>query len=229
MTFSIIARETAADGAVAFGMAVSSSSPAVAARCLHLRCGVGVVASQNITDPRFGPFLLDALASGASADEALATLADRDATLDYRQLSLLGATGPGVARSGPHTLGTYASAVGEDAVCAGNMLASTEVSSVMLAAFDAAASSGVDLENRLLAAMQAGLAAGGEAGPVHSAGLAVVRSAGWVETDLRVDWSETPLEDLADLLEVWLPQRDDYVTRGIDPASSPSYGVPGDE
>ena len=228
MTFSIIARETAADGTAAFGMAVSSSSPAVAARCLHLRSGVGAVASQNITDPRFGPFLLDALASGASADEALVTLADRDATLDYRQLSVLGATGPGATRSGPHTLGTYASVVGEDAVCAGNMLASTEVPSVMLAAFDAA-SSEVDLEGRLLAAMQAGLAAGGEAGPVHSAGLAVVRSAGWVETDLRVDWSETPLEDLADLLEVWLPQRDDYVTRGIDPASSPSYGVPGDE
>ena len=226
MTFSIIAREAAADGTVTFGMAVSSSSPAVAARCLHLRCGVGVVASQNITDPRFGPFLLDALASGASADEALVTLADRDATLDYRQLSVLGATGPGATRSGPHTLGTYASVVGEDAVCAGNMLASTEVPSVMLAAFDAASG---DLESRLLAAMQAGLAAGGEAGPVHSAGLAVVRSAGWVETDLRVDWSETPLEDLADLLEVWLPQRDDYVTRGIDPASSPSYGVPGDE
>lgn len=226
MTFSIIARETAADGTVTFGMAVSSSSPAVAARCLHLRCGVGAVASQNITDPRFGPFLLDALASGASADEALVTLADRDATLDYRQLSVLGATGPGATRSGPHTLGSYASVVGEDAVCAGNMLASTEVPSVMLAAFDAASG---DLESRLLAAMQAGLAAGGEAGPVHSAGLAVVRSAGWVETDLRVDWSETPLEDLADLLEVWLPQRDDYVTRGIDPASSPSYGVPGDE
>jgi uncharacterized Ntn-hydrolase superfamily protein len=77
--------------------------------------------------------------------------------------------------------------------------------------------------------MQAGLAAGGEAGPVHSAGLAVVRGAGWAETDLRVDWSETPLGDLAALLELWLPQRDDYVTRGTDPASSPSYGVPGDE
>jgi uncharacterized Ntn-hydrolase superfamily protein len=64
---------------------------------------------------------------------------------------------------------------------------------------------------------------------VHSAGLAVVRGAGWAETDLRVDWSETPLGDLAALLELWLPQRDDYVTRGTDPASSPSYGVPGDE
>lgn len=229
MTFSIIARETAADGTVAFGMAVSSSSPAVAARCLHLRSGVGVVASQNITDPRFGPFLLDRLADGRSAAEALADLGNGDDTLDYRQLSVLGATGAPVTRSGPHTLGTHTAAVGEDAVCAGNMLASTDVPSVMLAAFEDAASSGADLEHRLLTAMQAGLAAGGEAGPVHSAGLAVVRSAGWAETDLRVDWSETPLDDLADLLEVWTPQRDDYVTRGTDPASSPAYGVPGDE
>lgn len=229
MTFSIVARETAPDGSVAFGMAVSSSSPAVAARCLHLRSGVGAVASQNITDPRFGPFLLDALASGASAADALTALAAVDDTLDYRQLSVLGATGAPVTRSGPHTLGTYASAVGEDAVAAGNMLASTAVPDAMLAAFGAASTTGADLEHRLLAAMQAGLAAGGEAGPVHSAGLAVVRAAGWAETDLRVDWSESPLADLADLLEVWAPQRDDYVTRGTDPASSPSYGVPGDE
>ena len=226
MTFSIVAREVAPDGTVALGMAVSSSSPAVAARCLHLRSGVGVVASQNITDPRFGPFLLDALAAGSTPAEALASLADSDGTLDYRQLSVLGATGTPVTRSGPHTLGTYASAVGEDAVCAGNMPASTDVPATMLAAFDAA---GGDLENRLLAAMRAGLEAGGEEGPVHSAGLAVSRSAGWAETDLRVDWSENPLQDLAALLEVWLPQRDDYVTRGTDPASSPSYGVPGDE
>lgn len=226
MTFSVVARETAADGSVSFGMAVSSSSPAVAARCLHLRGGVGAVASQNITDPRFGPFLLDALASGASAAEAWDTLRATDSTLDHRQISVLGATGTPVAWSGPGTLGTYASAVGEDAVCAGNMLASSGVPEAMLAAFTAATG---DLESRLLAAMLAGLDKGGEAGPVHSAGLSVVRSAGWAETDLRVDWSEDPLGDLTDLLEIWLPQRDDYVTRGIDPATSPSYGVPGDE
>lgn len=226
MTFSIVAREVAPDGSVAFGMAVSSSSPAVAARCLHLRGGVGAVASQNITDPRFGGFLLDALVGGSSPAGALDALRAADTTLDYRQISVLGPTGAPVAWSGPHTLGTYASAVGQDAVCAGNMLADDRVPAQMLAAFDAADG---DLETRLLTAMQAGLAAGGEAGPVHSAGLAVIRGAGWAETDLRVDWSETPLGDLAALLELWLPQRDDYVARGTDPASSPSYGVPGDE
>lgn len=222
MTFSIIARD--ADGAL--GMAVSSSSPAVAARCLHLRGGVGVVASQNITDPRFGAYLLDRLADGLSPTDAVARLCEDDDTLDYRQISVLGPTGTGTAHSGQHTLGTYASSIGTDAVVAGNMLAGTGVPDAMLAEFGDTVG---DLETRLLAAMQAGLRAGGEAGPVHSAGLAVVRDAGWAETDLRVDWSEDPLGDLASLLETWLPQRDDYVTRGKDPASSPSYGVPGDE
>lgn len=226
MTFSIVAREVSPDGSVSFGMAVSSSSPAVAARCLHLRSGVGAVASQNITDPRFGPFLLDALASGRTAEQAFGDLSAQDETLDYRQISVLGISGPAVTWSGPHTLGTFDSAVGDDAVCAGNMLANTGVPSQMLATFEEAEG---DLERRLLAAMAAGAEAGGEEGPVHSAGLSVVRSSGWAETDLRVDWSDSPLEDLAALVDTWLPQRDDYVTRGTDPASSPSYGVPGDE
>ena len=64
---------------------------------------------------------------------------------------------------------------------------------------------------------------------MHSAGLAVIRQVPWRETDLRVDWSERPLSDLGALLDLWLPQRDDYVTRGLDPAKAPSYGVAGDE
>ena len=78
-------------------------------------------------------------------------------------------------------------------------------------------------------ALTAGLKTGGEAGPVHSAGLAVVRKVPWRETDLRVDWSDQPIDDLHALLDVWLPQRDDYVTRGLNPATASSYGVPGDE
>ena len=207
-------------------MAVSSSSPAVAARCMHLRGGVGVVASQNITDPRFGPYLLDGLADGMTPEQAVSSLRENDSTLDFRQISVLAPSGPGVTLSGKHTLGTYSSTVGIDAVAAGNMLSSGVVTGAMLAEFDVAEG---DLETRLIAAMLAGLKAGGEAGPVHSAGLAVVRDAGWLETDLRVDWSEDPIGDLSGLLKVWLPQRDDYVIRGKDPASSPSYGVPGDE
>ncbi|GDY40436.1 hypothetical protein SANT12839_013180 [Streptomyces antimycoticus] len=63
---------------------------------------------------------------------------------------------------------------------------------------------------------------------MHSAGLAVVAEVEWRVTDLRVDWADDPVDRLAELLAVWLPQRDDYVRRGLDPASAPSYGVPGD-
>jgi uncharacterized Ntn-hydrolase superfamily protein len=64
---------------------------------------------------------------------------------------------------------------------------------------------------------------------VHSAGLAVVRSVPWRETDLRVDWHDEPIAELRGLLEVWLPQRDAYVLRALDPTAAPSYGVRGDE
>lgn len=222
MTFSILARDR--HGAI--GMAVSSSSPAVAARCLHLQGGIGGVASQNITDPRFGPALLSRLAAGDSAEQALQWLAEVDRTLEYRQLSVLPLHGKGAAHSGAKTLGIHQARVGSDAIVAGNMLAHKRVIDTMLDDFE---KSDGDLETRLLQAMQSGLSSGGEAGPVHSAGLAVVRHAGWAETDLRIDWSEDPLNDLATLLSRWLPQRDDYVTRGLAPDTSPSYGVPGDE
>ncbi len=222
MTFSILAR----DGSGAFGMAVTSSSPCVAARCLHLRCGVGAVASQNITDPRFGDWLLDRLAQGDPAGEALARLREHDGTMDYRQVAVVAAQGAPAVHSGGRTLGVHHARTSDHAAAAGNLLDSTGVVDAVLEGFESA---GGEFEQRLLAALDAGLAAGGEAGDLHSAGLAVVRDAGWRETDLRVDWSGTPLADLGALLDVWLPQRQDYVTRGIDPSTAPAYGVPGDE
>ncbi len=76
--------------------------------------------------------------------------------------------------------------------------------------------------------MKAALALGGEVGPVHSAGLKVVGSVAWPETDLRVDWSNDPIHELEVLWRLWRPLKDDYVTRALDPASAPTYGVPGD-
>lgn len=222
MTFSVLGTDRR--GAV--GIAVSSSSPAVAARCVHLRPGVGGASSQNITDPRLGPALLDALEAGAGAADALSSVVEGRDLIEYRQLTVLGLTGEGAAYSGSHTLGTHHQRVGADVVAAGNLLASPGVIDAVVAGFEAA---GGELEERLLAALEAGLAAGGEAGPVHSAGLSVVREVAWRVTDLRVDWSDTPIEDLHALLDRWLPQRDEYVTRGLNPASAPAYGVPGDQ
>lgn len=223
MTFSLVAR----DDSGALGSVVCSSSPAVAARCVHLADGVGAVNSQNVTDPRLGPALLERLRAGLDARQALGEVVASTPHVEFRQLLVVDSAGRAAAHSGPRALGVFADAVGDAAAAGGNMLASAEVPQRMVDAFS---DSSGDLELRLLAAARAAVTAGGEAGPVHSAGLSVVRCTGWRVTDLRVDWTEAdPVEELAALLERWLPQRDDYVTRGLDPTSAPSYGVPGDE
>jgi uncharacterized Ntn-hydrolase superfamily protein len=79
-----------------------------------------------------------------------------------------------------------------------------------------------------LRALRAGLDAGGEAGPVHSAGLLVVRDVSWPIVDLRIDWSdEDPVRALDSLWRRYAPQIDDYVRRALDPAGAPGFGVPG--
>lgn len=224
MTFSISGR---CEKTGTFGIAISSSSPAVAARCAHARPGVGVVATQNITDPSLGPKGLDLMQSGLSAEEAIARLLDGYDTADYRQIVLLDAAGRVALHAGSQTLGTHAMAKGKDCAAAGNLLSNTEVPASMAAAFEASTGA---LGDRLIAAMQAGVAAGGEAGPVHSAGLLLVREVSWPIADLRIDWTEEdPIGELEKLWSIYKPQLEDYVTRAIKPQSAPSYGVPGDE
>ncbi len=225
MTFSLIAR---CPRTGQFAAAVTSSSPAVGARCAFARAGLGAATSQNITDPRLGPGLLDALANTHTAEAALARVLAQAPHPGYRQLTVLGASGPGAAWSGAHTLGVHAQAVGEHAVSAGNLLATARVPGEVVAAF-AATDPETELGARVIGALQAGLAAGGEAGPIRSAGLLVVAAQAWPLADLRVDWHDEPLTELARLWALWAPQMHDYVTRALTPAAAPAYGVPGDE
>ena len=208
------------------GIAVSSSSPAVAARCAHARAEVGAVATQNVTDPTLGPKGLDLMASGLAAEDALERLKREARHIDYRQLALVDSAGRTAAYSGTKTLGTHTSASGGGAVAAGNLLANSAVPQRMIDAF--AAASHLELGDRLITAMRAGLAAGGEAGPVKSAGMLLVREVAWPVADLRVDWHEEPIDALAALWVLWKPQLDDYVTRALNPAAAPGYGVPGE-
>jgi len=225
MTFSIAAR--CADSGM-FGLAVSSSSPAVAARCAYARAGVGAVASQNITDPTLGDRGLDLMAAGASATDAVNEITSTTPNIEYRQLTAIDANGHTHSYSGTKTLGIFAVAQADNVVCAGNMLANTEVPSAMVTAFESASG---HLGARLLQAMHGGLDAGGEAGPVHSAGLLLVHEVSWPVASLRVDWSEQaiPIAELDRIWQVYAPQLDDYVQRAIDPSLAPGYGVPGDE
>lgn len=209
-----------------FGLAVSSSSPAVGARCSYARAGVGAVASQNITDPTLGPWLLDLMAGGASAQEAVEQVVAAAPHVQFRQLTAVDAAGRTAAFEGAETLGLHGVAEGADAVAAGNLLDNPDVPEAMIAIFGG---SGGQLGDRLITAMKAGLAAGGEAGPVHSAGLLLVREVPWPVADLRIDWHESdPIAALADLWQLYKPQMDAYVTRAVDPSSAPGFGVPGD-
>ena len=226
MTFSIAARCPTTG---MFGLAVASSSPAVAARCSHVRSGAGAVSSQNITDPRLGLTGLDHLAAGHTAEATLTLLkAQGGAMIAYRQLTIVDGQGRTAAFSGDKTLGIHASAHGPGVVAAGNMLANTNVPSAMIANF--ATSITKSFGERLIAAMRAGLDAGGEAGPIHSIGLKIVGHVPWPVADLRVDWHDTdPVGELAKLWAIYAPQLDDYVIRALDPTKAPSFGVPGDK
>jgi len=224
MTFSLVGR-CARTGML--GLVVSSSSPAVAARCAWARAGVGAVATQNVTDPALGPRVLDLLARGRPAAGALDELMSGAPHAEYRQLAVVDAAGRTASFSGARTLGRHSTSTGRDCLAAGNLLADRKVTAAMTAAFGRRPQD--QLAGRLLDGLRAGAAAGGEEGPVRSAGLLVVDEVSWPVTDLRVDWHDDPVTELARLWAVWQPQEPAYVQRALDPTAAPSYGVPGDE
>jgi len=224
MTFSLVAR-CAETGM--FGVAISSSSPAVAARCAYTRAGVGAVASQNITDPRLGPMALDLMGRGMRSFEAIAHIRAQAEFMEYRQVLAIDISGNTAIHSGPKSLGIWTEAAGKDVISAGNLLANDAVPAAIVSGFEGSAG---HLGDRLMAAMRAGLDAGGEAGPVHSAGLQICDKVAWPVADLRCDWTDDcPIEAVATAWEVYKPQLEAYVTRALDPREAPSYGVPGDD
>jgi uncharacterized Ntn-hydrolase superfamily protein len=224
MTFSLVGR--CADTGM-FGVAITTSSIAVASRCPWARAGVGAVATQNVTDPRLGNQGLDLLAQGMSAPDALKALMAKAPSSQHRQVTIIDAKGRTAHWTGEKTLGTNNVAEGEDCVAAGNLLQNPDVPAAMAKAF--VQSKGRHLADRLLIGLQAGIVAGGEMGPVHSAGLLVVHEQSWPLVDLRVDWSDdNPIVHLKRLWEDFQPQMDAYITRALNPDAAPAYGVPGD-
>jgi uncharacterized Ntn-hydrolase superfamily protein len=217
MTFSLVGRcsRTGAVGAV-----IASASMAVAARCVAARAGVGVVCSQSTTDPRLREALLDAMAGGLTAGDALAAAVGSAADIAYRQLVVADAAGGSASYSGDLTLGEATDVRATGAAAGGNLLADPGVPAAMLAAFGERP--GDSLGDRLIAALGAGLAAGGEVSPVRSAGLVIADSVPWPVTDLRVDWHDDPVAQLAGLWQLWQPQAESYVQRALHPSETGS-------
>jgi uncharacterized Ntn-hydrolase superfamily protein len=214
MTFSLVGRceRTGAVGAV-----IASASMAVAARCVAVRAGVGAVCSQSTTDPRLREELLGAMAGGLAASDAVAAVTGQAADIAYRQLAVVDAAGGSAIYSGELALGEAAGVRAAGAAAAGNLLADRGVPAAMLAAFTERA--GDCLGDRLIAALAAGLAAGGEISPVRSAGLVVAESVPWPVTDLRVDWHDDPVGELAGLWLIWQPQAASYMQRALRPGA----------
>jgi uncharacterized Ntn-hydrolase superfamily protein len=221
MTFSIAAR-CAETGAL--GVAITSSSICVASRCAFVRAGAGAALTQNVTDPRLGPRTLDLMAEGLSAVDALAQVAREAEHIGWRQLAAVDRAGHTAHHTGAKALGTHAVAEGQGCIALGNLLADPGVPRAMITGF---ANARGTLAERLLTGLESGLAAGGEEGPVRSAGLLVADRQPWPVADLRVDWHDRPVPALRALWTEYAPQLDAYVIRALDPDAAPTFGVPG--
>ncbi len=208
-----------------FAAAISSSSISVASRCLHWKAGVGIALSQNITDPRLGQRMLSLLADGVTVDDAIAATVNSTAHAQYRQLALVDDEGNTGLFTGDRVLSCFSSAQGKHCVAAGNLLDNEGVPTAMIDSFENSTGS---FGRRVLDALKAGVDAGGEAGPLHSAGLLIGGKPSWPIAELRIDWDDDPINKMFAGWAVYEPQIDDYVTRAFDPREAPSYGVPGD-
>ena len=209
------------------GVAITTSSICVASRCPWVRARVGAAVTQNVTDPSLGNLMLDYLEQGLNAQQSIDKVVKDRQFINYRQLALMDSKGNSAGYTGSETLGANAISQGRGCIAVGNLLNSVEVIQAMVDSF----SNNVNLHlaERLLVALQAGLDAGGEEGPVHSAGLKVSHQHSWPLVDLRVDWADDdPVSELVKLWRAYEPQMKDYNSRAIDPSQAPSYGVPGD-
>ena len=190
MTWSIIAR----DDAGRFGSAIASRFLAVGALCAYTRRGVGAVATQALANPLYGPAALDRLAAGEAPEAIVEALTQADAGRGQRQLHLIGAQGAGAVHTGGECIGWAGHHLGDGFSVAGNMLAGEAVVESSAAAFREAA--GKPLAERLLAALAAGDAAGGDKRGKQAGALRIQGDEEYAELDLRVDDHAEPVVEL---------------------------------
>jgi uncharacterized Ntn-hydrolase superfamily protein len=199
MTASIVARDS---GTGELGVAVFTAWPAVGAIVPFAEPGVGAVATQSFVEISFGPRGLEMLRGGASASRVVERLIGSDWKPATRQLGVMRADGDSAGFTGEGCVPYAEEATGDDCRCQANMMAVEGVPETMAAAFDASKG---ELAVRLLASLEAGEAAGGDARGRISAALLVVPSEGepWRQTvDLRVDNHEDPLAELSSALRI---------------------------
>jgi uncharacterized Ntn-hydrolase superfamily protein len=196
MTWSIIARDAATG---AFGVAVATKFFAVGALCPHASAH-GALATQALVNPTFGPRGLRLLAEGIGAPHVVAALVESDEGRDHRQLHVLDRNGLMAAYTGAACIDWCGHTIGADHCVAGNMLAGPQVIEETSMAY--AANARRPFARRLIAAMKAGEAAGGDKRGKQSAALVIFGEEEWPVLDLRVDDHADPLPELERLEHV---------------------------
>ncbi|MEO6626441.1 MAG: DUF1028 domain-containing protein [Burkholderiaceae bacterium] len=206
MTWSIIARDASGQ----FGVAVASKFFAVGALCAHTRRAVGALSTQALMNPLYGADCLDLLRQGLTAQQSVDRVVAADAGREQRQLHVLGASGAAAAHTGANCVDWCGHAVYQDFSVAGNMLAGPQVLADTADAFSKSA--GLPLAERLLAAMAAGDAAGGDKRGKQSASLRIHGDEDYVQLDLRVDDHAEPILELHRIYQVSLERFQPFVS-----------------
>lgn len=209
MTFSIVARD-AHSGELA--AATATGGPAVGALVIHGRSRIGAIATQALTNPLYGYRGLELLAAGLTAAQTLHLLLQEDPERERRQLLIMDNMGSSAHWSGSLCGPWFSSVAGVQVAVGGNMLTGDKVLFAMLEAFEKQRT--LPLADRMLAALNAAQQAGGDARGIRSAALKVWHQRLYADIDLRVDWSDTPLAQLEEVLrQVRAPAHADFFRR----------------
>ncbi|MDQ2802918.1 MAG: DUF1028 domain-containing protein [Pseudomonadota bacterium] len=198
MTWSIVAHDPASD---AFSVAVATCAFAVGASCPFMRAGVGAVSTQSMTNRYLGPAVLDGMARGLDPASAIEGALVGDEGRGIRQVHAVGRDGHAAAWTGQNCVEWCGSVIAPHVSVAGNMLTGEAVVATTLAAWQAGAD--LALAERLMAALEAGEAAGGDRRGRQSAAMRMVTAEDFPDLDLRVDDHPAPLGELRRLLEIW--------------------------
>lgn len=201
MTWSIVARDPATG---AFAVAVTTCNLAVGASCPFLRTEVGAVSTQSMSNRYLGPAALDAMARGLSAQQALDSVLAGDEGRGLRQIHAVDRHGRVAAHTGANCVEWCGSVAGEGFSVAGNMLSGERVVSASAEVF--AARTALPLPERLMEALHAGQAAGGDKRGRQSAALMLTTTEDFPDINLRVDDHADPLVELSRLLALWRHQ-----------------------
>ncbi|MCX7378057.1 MAG: DUF1028 domain-containing protein [Alphaproteobacteria bacterium] len=218
MTWSIVTHDAASG---AFAVAVATCNFAVGASVPHIRPGVGAVASQSFSNRYLGPAILDAMARGLTPEQAIRGAVASDEGRGLRQVHAIDRHGRTAAWTGENCVMWCGHKAGASVSVAGNMLANEAVVGDTLATF--LAQNGLALPERLLAAMQAGQRAGGDARGQQSAAMRLFTGEDFPDLCIRTDDHPTPLDELDRLLKLWRRDREPGLAsqpRRADPAGA---------